>query len=209
MTSVRGFTLIELLVVIAIIAILAAILFPVFARARAKAQQSSCLSNVKQMGLAVQMYIQDYDETLPFAITNTPDMSQFWGVMEAVAPYTKNNQIRICGNDTNGGAVDFSGWPFMGKYSYGWNAAAFALHLNGMGPVVFKPVVPYGAIPYPAETTAFYDGKTNAGGGATVITDHRHNDGTNVAFLDGHSKWYAQGNPPRGCTATNYHVIPQ
>jgi len=61
----KGFTLIELLVVIAIIAILAAILFPVFARAREKARQTSCLSNMKQIGLAFMMYTQDYDETLP------------------------------------------------------------------------------------------------------------------------------------------------
>jgi prepilin-type N-terminal cleavage/methylation domain-containing protein len=62
----RGFTLIELLVVIAIIAILAAILFPVFARAREKARQTSCLSNVKQLTLGILMYAQDYDERLPF-----------------------------------------------------------------------------------------------------------------------------------------------
>ena len=61
----RGFTLIELLVVIAIIAILAAILFPVFARAREKARQTSCLSNVKELALALLMYSQDYDETIP------------------------------------------------------------------------------------------------------------------------------------------------
>ena len=63
-----AFTLIELLVVIAIIAIIAAILFPVFARAREKARQTFCLSNVKQIGEAVMMYIQDYDETFPFVL---------------------------------------------------------------------------------------------------------------------------------------------
>src|SRR5437588_7739 len=63
--ATRGFTLIELLVVIAIIAILAAILFPVFARARENARRTACISNVKQIGLAWMMYVQDYDETFP------------------------------------------------------------------------------------------------------------------------------------------------
>jgi len=65
-TTKRGFTLIELLVVIAIIAILAAILFPVFAKVREKARQTSCLSNEKQLGLAITQYVQDYDEKLPW-----------------------------------------------------------------------------------------------------------------------------------------------
>ncbi len=74
-TSKNGFTLIELLVVIAIIAILAAILFPVFAKARAKAVQTTCLSNVRQLALAFLMYAQDYDERMPFAYDYADDWS--------------------------------------------------------------------------------------------------------------------------------------
>jgi prepilin-type N-terminal cleavage/methylation domain-containing protein len=70
-----GFTLIELLVVIAIIAILAAILFPVFSHAREKARQTTCMSNQKQIGLGFQQYIQDYDEVFPPADYNTPTPS--------------------------------------------------------------------------------------------------------------------------------------
>ncbi len=92
----RGFTLIELLVVIAIIAILAAILFPVFAQAREKARQTMCLSNCKQIGSAVMMYVQDYDETFLFSdnfgiiIPGSPVQGgyQYWG--DAIAPYVKN-----------------------------------------------------------------------------------------------------------------------
>jgi len=83
-TSRKGFTLIELLVVIAIIAILAAILFPVFAQAREKARQISCMSNLKQLGLGVAMYTQDYDETLPFSY------SFQGGWYNTVDPYIKN-----------------------------------------------------------------------------------------------------------------------
>ena len=89
----RAFTLIELLVVIAIIAILAAILFPVFARAREQARKSSCLSNLKQMGLATQMYVQDYDETLPrYSVATSP--TAYWPNL--IDPYVKNRQIWFC-----------------------------------------------------------------------------------------------------------------
>ena len=81
-----GFTLIELLVVIAIIAILAAILFPVFAQAREKARQAACLSNERQLAAAVQMYVQDYDETLFFyASTKVPSQSRNGGIVPNAA----------------------------------------------------------------------------------------------------------------------------
>src|SRR3990172_6305038 len=96
----HGFTLIELLVVIAIIAILAAILFPVFAKAREKARQTSCLSNVKQMMLGVLSYAQDYDERLPMMWSYNPNpahivigqtvATNYYTWPEQIMPYTKN-----------------------------------------------------------------------------------------------------------------------
>lgn len=99
-----AFTLIELLVVIAIITILAAILFPVFAQARAKARQASCLSNQKQLGLAVLMYVQDYDETFPLAAFwdfNLPfGESYLWTSQRGIQPYLKNKGIYVCPADS-------------------------------------------------------------------------------------------------------------
>jgi prepilin-type N-terminal cleavage/methylation domain-containing protein len=110
----RGFTLIELLVVIAIIAILAAILFPVFARARNKAREASCISNGKQLALAVRMYVQDYDETFPSARIVPgcpyPDYNasipymlaaerQYGGYPTLLNPYVKNHQVFYCPSD--------------------------------------------------------------------------------------------------------------
>jgi prepilin-type N-terminal cleavage/methylation domain-containing protein/prepilin-type processing-associated H-X9-DG protein len=125
----KAFTLIELLVVIAIIAILAAILFPVFAQARESARMTSCLSNMKQIGLALRMYCQDYDETNTSIYqgwgTGDPnnDDQQGWMWRNAIEPYTKNKNILACPsnpeappdgpgvfdvNASNGNAMGFS-----------------------------------------------------------------------------------------------------
>lgn len=91
----RGFTLIELLVVIAIIALLAAILFPVFARARENARKSSCANNLKQIGLGVLQYCQDYDETMP---GHNMQNNTWW--QDNVRPYIKSNQLFDCPSNT-------------------------------------------------------------------------------------------------------------
>src|ERR1035437_5132220 len=110
----NAFTLIELLVVIAIIAILAAILFPVFATAREKARQTSCASNEKQMGRAFIQYIQDYDETWPDGEYECQGIP--WrGWVGQLWPYLKTKGVVACPSDMNASLANFS---------YGYNAAA-------------------------------------------------------------------------------------
>ena len=118
--SRQAFTLIELLVVIAIIAILAAILFPVFAQAREKARQTSCLSNLKQLGLGVLMYAQDYDGTPAQGLDNEPyvNMTRYYS-------YTKNDQILKCPSS-----------------QYNEGATAYKQGRNGFGDYVTNPASP-------------------------------------------------------------------
>jgi len=130
-----GFTLIELLVVIAIIAILAAILFPVFAQARDKARQSSCLSNTKQIGTGIMMYVQDYDETLPEYwddnVTKTPNGNPLGYWHNRIQPYVKNYSVFVCPSaqsrderlvDTGEGTpAQRKDLRWRGSGSYGWN----------------------------------------------------------------------------------------
>lgn len=196
-----GFTLIELLVVIAIIAILAAILFPVFARAREKARQASCSSNLKQIALAGLMYCQDYDEKFPNPvlcggggpITGCFVAHEYCGDRGAVLqPYIKNRQVWECPSSRD-----------CRRTSYGWNRS-----LDGWG------ATKLGTIQKPAETVMFADHRTNVtyrwcggwlasnegccgGQGNDPVYPHwmdpAHNEGSNIALCDGHVKWYKTG----------------
>ena len=136
-----AFTLIELLVVIAIIAILAAILFPVFAKARAKARQTSCLSNMKQMGLAMMQYVQDYDETLPFKRYmedgsgfpwnfDTQNRSRSW--KDLIYPYVKNGG-RGVGQSAPGTGTKFTTEGDGGVFQCPDNVAAWTAYSNWWG----------------------------------------------------------------------------
>jgi prepilin-type N-terminal cleavage/methylation domain-containing protein/prepilin-type processing-associated H-X9-DG protein len=193
MRSHRGFTLIELLVVIAIIAILASILFPVFARAREKARQTSCLSNVKQLGLAILMYSQDYDETYPLYYTGTwAAGSSSWRA--TTVPYIRNAQIFQCPS-YRPPAPTFTGVgsDFGQNGGYGSNFA----HEDAFSPITTGGVAE-GAVQTPASTVLLSeaDGGIGVDSGATthgwVRVDNagkRHNDGCNYGFCDGHAKW--------------------
>ena len=125
MTARRAFTLIELLVVIAIISILAAILFPVFAKAREKARQAACASNEKQIGLAMLQYIQDNDEVLTRSFygsaTANSDLGANYKWMDAVYPYVKNEGVFTCPSDSLSPPYHFRTGNDYG--SYGLNGA--------------------------------------------------------------------------------------
>jgi len=198
----RGFTLIELLVVIAIIAILAAILFPVFARAREKAKQTSCLSNTKQIGLGLSMYISDYDDCMPFYygpnhkprppelpdLTAYSDYGMFW--QDLIYPYVKNIDIYKCPSSRN-----YRGTPRAYIGSYGGNYA-YVLS-NGYAPPSLL-VRNLSEFTHPAETFAVVEatsyitrhdpGIPGSTGGYWGLVQSRHNDQNNVLFLDGHAK---------------------
>ncbi|HAZ64219.1 MAG TPA: hypothetical protein DCZ72_11510 [Armatimonadetes bacterium] len=177
----RGFTLIELLVVIAIIAILAAILFPVFAKAREKARQASCSSNEKQIALAIMQYSQDYDEMYPRGYTTPP--ARDW--KSDCEPYIKNTQVFRCPSV-----------PAQGSgYGYSWWMATSTGR-------------PLAQIDMPARTCLFNEiiGSVDRSAPWGYNTNDqrfepgpRHTDGLNMAFADGHVKWLRKDD--RGLTA--------
>lgn len=212
--------MIELLVVIAIIAILAAILFPVFAKAREKARQTSCLSNMKQLGLAAMQYVQDYDERFPFCRT-VPNQhfipSPITGALASLTfaelyyPYIKNSQVFVCPSDSvPRPRISASADVILNIQSYGRNLGYF----NG-NKLNFSEGGPMSQIGLPAETIMLFDANcarpgprnVNWPGNGDASVDQamlpfgnspiaRHNDGSNFAFFDGHAKWMKFGGVP-------------
>ena len=200
----RGFTLIELLVVIAIIAILAAILFPVFARAREKARQASCLSNIKQMTLSLMMYVQDYDERYMHSGYVIPGMPQgsegvnvcWWRFL--LHPYVKNWQIYLC--PSSGTDVDASDSRQQYLNHYGYNSRI----ANRKNSEVDRPsqVIALGDAGH--WIGDIYDGWLYAYAGRRGWTGNpgvdpslridantRHNAGSNLGMADGSAKWHS------------------
>ncbi len=183
-----GFTLIELLVVIAIIAILAAILFPVFASAKEAAKKTSCLSNNKQYATATILYLGDSDDVFPFSASlNGATVSTFYW---SVAPYVKNDQVTLCPSEREAMQLTaLVGAPSPGTppyTSYSVNAAVFT---NGFYP----GVVPtnYSSIPKTSETVMTYDGNVIPGaypGAQVQVVQARHNGVFNANYVDGHAK---------------------
>lgn len=201
----RGFTLIELLVVIAIIAILAAILFPVFAKAREKARQSSCLSNVKQIMLANLSYAQDYDELLP-QLYRTGGPYGYVPWTAAIAPYIKNEQIFVCPSNSFNHCTTVGRWAYVLWHDYWPNSYGYNTW-NGGGNADAMPWDPYsgsqgmalGQIKRPSEVIHIGDNHqdcyqmywtdSNFVDNFNVSPNRPHNEGGNFAFVDGHAKW--------------------
>lgn len=222
-----AFTLIELLVVIAIIAILAAILFPVFAQARAKARQIACLSNQKQIGTAFMMYIQDYDETFPFSDYGTSGNATSYVVWPfLVEPYikggvqgtTNKNQkksIFVCPDNGAGTPDSFfaGGAAARGLLNYNVNRYLMEANRNNQGLNNGLSVQSLAAVEAPASlvmmceaigTLPEIQGRDNR---YTTASDQhnagymnarmRHSGGSNYTFSDGHAKWFKAPNDYR------------
>jgi prepilin-type N-terminal cleavage/methylation domain-containing protein/prepilin-type processing-associated H-X9-DG protein len=211
-----GFTLIELLVVISIISILAAILFPVFARARENARRASCMSNMKQLALGVMMYSEDYDGRLLY-YTPVPSEGSS-SALSGVLPYIKNSQVFRCPSSTQTAANTITGTNVPANAThYGMpanNPASTTPHTIMPGP---NYVALIGSVPR-ASLQCLFAETLRAGGSnfgkvgfdrfrSTNLTDtglggivagfgaagasavNRHFDGGNYAFVDGHVKW--------------------
>jgi prepilin-type N-terminal cleavage/methylation domain-containing protein/prepilin-type processing-associated H-X9-DG protein len=214
----RGFTLIELLVVIAIIAILAAILFPVFAQAREKARGITCISNLKQIGLALLMYVQDYDEKFPvpddnnLASVNPPDTyaEAYAGhnpyeaglitVGDQLNPYVKSSTfgstptgIWHCPSDSGGTTGPFPGQRWSSyHYRFYFSYCSLPASLTGLPPSWVGAVVTDASVLTPSQIYAFSELTIfHDQGSITPAGAWEPSAHMNFLFVDGHAKTYA------------------
>ncbi len=187
LSTKRGFTLIELLVVIAIIAILASILFPVFAKAREKARQTTCLSQIRQIATAAQMFNQDNNGTLPGTSTS-------WDT--ALGGYLGNNPTMFtCPSDstaTVGGNFN----------SYGYNGELLTATGTGVNESVINSPTEVGLVCDSSPTQSYGNGGILGGGdlqptSSAVIPMARHSNGTVVGYCDGHAAYAPNGYNPK------------
>lgn len=188
-----GFTLIELLVVIAIILTLVAISFPVFSRVRAKARQSQCASNMRQVAMAVMMYADDYDELLPYARQSVHWTQKPWGQWyTTVEPYVRNRDVYRC--------------PSVPQREIGFGPCCATLKMGGDWPVSLAAFDASSAAllfidlsdrqSHSASWEPYYTHRperlcdvATCETPAETCIDPRHNKGLNLAFLDGHVRW--------------------
>jgi prepilin-type N-terminal cleavage/methylation domain-containing protein/prepilin-type processing-associated H-X9-DG protein len=206
--AVTGFTLIELLIVIAIISILATILFPVFGRARENARRAGCQSNLKQLGLGVAQYMQDYDSTYPrwqYAYTSGTTQAT-WDVV--VFPYTKSAQLLTCPSDSYSPEVTVSAYnnaKLKRSYTMPRNISEYGI-ADATVPAPAKTVLlaerkgcyNNGDAHWIACSTAENIGEQLRRNG-TSDQEYRHLNTSNFLFFDGHVKVRAggAGNYPR------------
>jgi prepilin-type N-terminal cleavage/methylation domain-containing protein/prepilin-type processing-associated H-X9-DG protein len=199
----RAFTLIELLVVIAIIAILAAILFPVFAQARDKARQTACLSNTKQVALALYQYVQDYDEVLPMGGWSIGTESSRWSV--DIQPYLKSRDVFVCPSQSDFFPRGYTGLPSGyrptprggGAYGINWNLTR---HISS--PTSTTGVLGLAEIPSPAGTFLVVEGANcNNAAAPAGVTGNQNPETWHKLALEP-SDWGIA--PPTNYTGTSY-----
>jgi len=224
----KGFTLIELLVVIGIIIILSAILFPFFARARENARRASCLSNLKQIDLAMLQYTQDYDERFPNYVLSAADGTAIAGWTTLLQAYIKNQQIFQCPSEP----TPYKPFPQAGYSDYGYNLwlgwqtstppAGFTGNYRSLSSLT-QPSLTVSFCDLDANngyatgwSTGFYwytSAPVNCSQGTGCVAGNaimphsagiRHLDGQNFAFTDGHVKWYKGTELTRDAGGTTY-----